>query len=80
MSRSRSVTRERQKPIELARQKPRYGYRRLQALLERSGWRVNHKGLERLYVSGRESPYLVNRELGKNRKWEQAWAGAQFRG
>ena len=39
----------RQKLIELARQKPRYGYRRLQALLERRGWRVNHKRLERLY-------------------------------
>ena len=39
----------RQKLIDLAKQKPRYGYRRLQALLVRCGWRVNHKRLERLY-------------------------------
>lgn len=37
------------KLIELAKQKPRFGYRRLLALLERRGWRVNHKRLERLY-------------------------------
>jgi putative transposase len=48
----------RQKLIELARQKPRYGYRRLQALLERRGWRVNHKRLERLY---REEHLAVRR-------------------
>lgn len=48
----------RQKLIELARQKPRYGYRRLQALLERRGWRVNHKRLERLY---REENLAVRR-------------------
>jgi putative transposase len=35
--------------IETAKQKPRYGYRRLQVLLERRGWIVNHKRLYRLY-------------------------------
>ena len=39
----------RQELIEMARQKPRYGYRRLQVLLERRGWTVNHKRLYRLY-------------------------------
>lgn len=35
--------------IELARQKPRFGYRRLGALLEREGEEVNHKRLWRVY-------------------------------
>ena len=39
----------RQKLIELARQKPRYGYRRLGVLLERRGCPVNHKRLYRIY-------------------------------
>jgi putative transposase len=34
---------------ELARQKPRFGYRRLGVLLERSGEAVNHKRLFRIY-------------------------------
>jgi len=32
------------KLIALARQKPRYGYRRLGALLERSGWPASRNG------------------------------------
>jgi putative transposase len=35
--------------VELAQEKPRYGYRRLQVLLERAGQRVNHKRLFRVY-------------------------------
>jgi putative transposase len=35
--------------LELARQKPRYGYRRLWALLTKSGWQVNLKRVYRLY-------------------------------
>lgn len=35
--------------IELARQKPRFGYRRLGVLLEKSGTVVNHKRLFRVY-------------------------------
>ncbi len=35
--------------IALARQKPRYGYRRLGVLLERRGHKVNHKRLYRIY-------------------------------
>jgi putative transposase len=48
----------REKLIELAKQKPRYGYRRLHALLGRRGWVVNHKRLERLY---REAHLAVRR-------------------
>ena len=53
----------RQKLIELAKQKPRYGYRRLLALLERRGWRVNHKRLERLY----QQEHLAVRRLKRKR-------------
>ena len=35
--------------LRLAREKPRYGYRRLQVLVEREGERVNHKRLLRVY-------------------------------
>ncbi|MHB1939068.1 MAG: IS3 family transposase [Acidobacteriaceae bacterium] len=36
--------------VKLARQKPRYGYRRLHAVLERRGQAVNVKRVYRLYV------------------------------
>lgn len=49
----------RQDLIELARQKPRFGYRRLGALLERRGYKVNHKHLYRLY----RDEHLVVRRL-----------------
>ncbi len=39
----------RQKLVELAREKPRYGSPRLQVLLKREGWEVNHKRVERIY-------------------------------
>jgi putative transposase len=48
----------RQDLIELARQKPRFGYRRLGVLLERRGHRANHKRLYRLY---REEHLAVRR-------------------
>ena len=35
---------------ELAETRRRFGYRRLQVLLHREGWRVNHKKVYRLYV------------------------------
>jgi putative transposase len=34
---------------ELAEKRPRFGYRRLQALLRREGWAANHKRVHRLY-------------------------------
>lgn len=39
----------RQRLRELARERPRYGYQRLWALLRREGWQVNHKRVYRLY-------------------------------
>ena len=39
----------RTKLVELAREKPRFGYRRLHVLLRRSGEHVNHKRLHRIY-------------------------------
>ena len=39
--------------IELATQYGRYGYRRITALLQREGWQVNHKHVERTWMEGR---------------------------
>ena len=49
----------------LAAQHPRYGYRRLGALLRREGRRVNHKKLERLY---RQQGLAVQRCRRKRRR------------
>ena len=38
---------------ELAEARRRFGYRRLQILLQREGWQVNHKRVYRLYVRGK---------------------------
>ncbi len=38
---------------QLAAQRPRFGYRRLAALLRREGWSANHKRVHRLYCSER---------------------------
>jgi putative transposase len=43
----------REELVTLARQKPRYGYRRLHALLSRRGHEVNVKRVYRLYVEER---------------------------
>ena len=49
--------------VELAREKPRYGYRRLQVLVEREGERVNHKRLYRVY---REAGLCLKRKKRKH--------------
>ena len=64
----------RQELIEMARQKPRYGYRRLQVLLERRGWTVNHKRLYRLY----RQENLAVRRLRRKRLIRPAVPIAQF--
>ena len=71
----------REKLLRLAREKPRYGYRRLQVLVEREGERVNHKRLLRVY---REAGLCLKRKkrrhcvrvgsprpqlLGPNQEW-----------
>jgi len=49
---------------ELAAQRPRFGYRRLHALLRREGIVVNHKRIERLY---REEHLAIRRRSRKRR-------------
>jgi putative transposase len=49
--------------VELARSKPRFGYRRLHVLLGRSGERVNHKRLHRIY---REAGLMLRRKQRKH--------------
>jgi putative transposase len=45
----------RQRLRELAEKRPRFGYRRLHALLNREGWHANHKRIHRLYREERLS-------------------------
>jgi putative transposase len=52
----------REELLKLARQKPRYGYRRLHALLSRRGHEVNVKRVYRLYV---EERLMVRRKRRK---------------
>ena len=49
--------------VELAREKPRYGYRRLQVLLQRKGEPVNHKRVHRVY---REAGLALRRKKRKH--------------
>lgn len=49
--------------VQLAREKPRFGYRRLQVLLQRSGEHVNHKRLHRIY---REAGLMIRRKKRKH--------------
>src|SRR5437588_5134383 len=49
--------------VELAREKPRFGYRRLQVLLRRNGERVNHKRVHRVY---REAGLSLRRKTRKH--------------
>jgi putative transposase len=49
--------------VELARAKPRFGYRRLQILLRRGGEHVNHKRLYRVY---REAGLSIRRKKRKH--------------
>lgn len=53
--------------IELARSYGRYGYRRITALLNQDGWRVNHKRIERLWW--REGLKVPNKQPRKGRLW-----------
>ena len=48
--------------LDLARERPRYGYRRLHVLLRREGYEINHKRVHRLY---RHEGLMVRRRLRK---------------
>lgn len=58
---------------ELATQRPRFGYRRLHALLRREGIVVNHKRIERLY---REENLAIRRRSRKRRPHEKRGAAS----
>jgi transposase InsO family protein len=51
--------------LELVRQHPRFGYRRIWALLRREGWRVNRKRVHRLW---RQQGLKVPRRQRKKRR------------
>jgi len=51
--------------VELAQAYGRYGYRRITALLQREGWRVNHKKVERIW---RQEGLKVPRKQPKRRR------------
>jgi putative transposase len=53
----------RSKVVQLALEKPRYGYRRLHVLLRRSGEALNHKRLYRVY---REAGLCLRRKKRKH--------------
>ena len=53
----------RRKLLELAREKPRFGYRRLHVLLQREGHEVNHKRVHRVY---RELGLMIRRKKRKH--------------
>ena len=59
----------REELVKLARQKPRYGYRRLHALPSRRGEEVNVKRVYRLYV---EEKLMVRRKKRKRLVRERA--------
>ena len=72
----------REELVKLARQKPRYGYRRLHAVLERRGQAVNVKRVYRLYaeeglaVRRRRRKRLVRERVGNTQliRANQEWA------
>jgi transposase InsO family protein len=51
--------------LRLARKHPRYGYRRLRAMLRREGWKVNRKRIRRL--CGEEGIKIVVRSRKRRR-------------
>jgi transposase InsO family protein len=51
--------------LELVKEHPRYGYRRMWALLRREGWRVNRKRVYRLF---RREGLKVPRKKKKRRR------------
>ena len=53
--------------IQLASQFGRYGYRRITALLQRAGWEVNHKRVERIWL--REGLRVPQKQPKRGRLW-----------
>lgn len=61
---------------ELSRAHPRYGYRRITALLRQDGWRINRKRVQRLW---RREGLKVPRKQRKKRRWGCSANGAALR-
>ena len=61
-SRRREFAGLRSRLLELAAERPRFGYRRLHVLLVREGWQINHKRIQRMY---REERLMVRRKKRK---------------
>jgi putative transposase len=61
---------------ELSRAHPRYGYRRITALLRQDGWRINRKRVQRLW---RQEGLKVPRKQRKKRRWGGSANGAARR-
>jgi putative transposase len=57
----------RERLVALARERRRFGYRRLLVFLRREGFVVNHKRLFRIY---REERLMVRKRGGRKRAWE----------
>ena len=72
----------RERLIALAREKPRFGYRRLHVLLGREGEQVNHKRVHRIYREAglvlrrkkRKHCVRVSTPLGRYTEANQEWA------
>lgn len=59
----------RERLIKLAREKPRFGYRRLHILLQREGEHVNHKRVQRVYRAARGcKTFCVNDVFRKDKE------------
>mgnify|MGYP000961457999 FL=1 len=61
---------------ELSAENPRFGYRRITALLKREGWRVNRKRVQRLW---RQEGLKVPQRAVKRRRLGEAGNGCQRR-
>ena len=59
---------------ELAGAHPRYGYRRIWALLDREGWSVNKKAVRRIW---RQSGLKAGPAAGRPQAPPTAWAGSE---
>jgi hypothetical protein len=56
--------------ITLAGQYGRYGYRRITAMLQREGWQVNHKRVERIWCQEGLKVPAKQPKRGRFRKWQ----------
>ena len=62
--------------LTLARQYGRYGYRRITALLNKRGWQVNHKRIERLWR--REGLKVPGKQPKRGRLWLNEYSGIRL--